>query len=776
VNFTGAQIAGDFDYSGGLAFHGRTAEDLEKEGIALELYDAKVGGDVKLMDGFRAFGQVRMRGAQIGRSLTCNDGNFVSVGQVAIDARGARVAGGAKFATDFRAQGGINISRMQVAGDLDCDGGRFITNGVDALSADLAEVGGQVLLGDGFYAEGEVRMINATVGGTIDCDSGTFHHPDGDALSLDGASIGRGLHVGTDRASASNDDEGPAHFVARGTVRLLGTKIGADIFCDGGEFHTPSGTAILANNVSIGSRAVITNAKATGTVDLSSAQVEHELDLRGSQFDGRDSPTGRAFVCDGIHVQGHVYSNRASSSTPPFRIDGQMSIRFATIGMHWDLSGAELVCPAWTALDASDTRVGGYINLDSILIEGRASFSRAKIDGMWVLQNVQRPERISELDLRFAHIWVIKDERLDDWPPAGQLKLEGLVYDHFDDDSPLDVEDRLAWLARQDAPAGRPRTDSTALKRLRPRDGARRVTAASFQQPVEDAGANSQDVAAPQNVGNVTDAATDETVRIIEDALEAASQPRPMMVTDDEARAMQMPAEEDGPAAQMAPPQMGAPPTAPEQAADPPSTPTNASNPADRRYVTQPYTQLAAVYRAIGQDEQANRVLVARAERLGDLSPPFSAHGIWYRYVGRLIGYGYEPFRAVRIGAAIVLLGAIVFAIGNRRNLMAETKLAEHVLSQESEPRMISPTYPRFNPLVYSLDVFLPFVDLQQICYWLPGESASSNRPSRNCLLHIGPWSLKWSAMLRVYLWFQTLAGWTLCTLLAAAVTGIVKS
>src|SRR4029078_1855604 len=96
---------------------------------------------------------------------------------------------------------------------------------------------------------------------------------------------------------------------------------------------------------------------------------------------------------------------------------------------------------------------------------------------------------------------------------------------------------------------------------------------------------------------------------------------------------------------------------------------------APRGSAPQPYTPLSPVYRAIGQDEEASRVLVARAERLGELSAPLSAHGLWYRYIGRLIGYGYEPFRAVRIGVAIVLVGAIVFAIGHRRNLMAETKL-----------------------------------------------------------------------------------------------------
>src|SRR5262245_66227434 len=108
---------------------------------------------------------------------------------------------------------------------------------------------------------------------------------------------------------------------------------------------------------------------------------------------------------------------------------------------------------------------------------------------------------------------------------------------------------------------------------------------------------------------------------------------------------------------------------------------------------------------ARGQDEQASTVLVARAERIGELSPLLSAQGLWYRYLGRLIGYGYEPFRAIKIGVVIVLLGTIMFWIGARRNLMAETKLAEQVLYQEDERRLVSATYPRFNPLVYPLDV-----------------------------------------------------------------------
>jgi hypothetical protein len=763
VHLPGGQIAGDFHFSGGLAFHGRTSEDLEKQGTALELFDAKIGGDVNLDEKFRAFGQVLLTGAQIGRSLNCTDGRFVSVGQTAIEARACQVGSSAKFTGDFRAEGGINVNRMRIGGDLDCDGGRFLAHSVDALSADLVNVGGQVLLGDGFYAEGEVRLINASVAGNVDCDSGTFHHPDGDALSLDGAAIGRGLHIGTDAGTTAtgDNDEPPPHFIAHGTIRLLGTEIGSDIFSDGGELLTPAGTALLANNVRVGSRVVLTNLRAAGTVNLSSAQIAHELDLRGSRFDGREVPDRSALVCSGMRVEGHLYSSYSvvGEEVRPFHVDGLMSVMFATIGMHWDLAGAEIVNPEATALDASDTRVGGYVNLHTATIDGAASFSRAKIDGMWVLLNTQQPERLT-LDLRFAHIWVIKDEKLVDWPPAGQLKLEGLVYDHFDDDSPLDVEDRLAWLARQYQTSSAVRPAMTAF--VKPRQRA--VVAAGFQQENSTDQRPSMDSASEDSARD--DANTDTAVKVIEDALAAGSENRQyMMAGPDEGPPIpepaQMPAPDSSDAAELSP--------------TPPIQPP-AIDPAERRYVTQPYTQLAAVYRAIGQDEQASRVLVARAERLGDLSAPLSAHGIWYRYVGRLIGYGYEPFRAVKIGAGIVLLGAIVFTIGNRRHLMAETKLAEHVLSHQGEPRIISPAYPRFNPLVYSLDVFLPFVDLQQICYWLPGENSSGPQPSRNCLLHLGPWSLKWSATLRLYFWFQTLAGWTLCTLLAAAVTGLIKS
>jgi hypothetical protein len=793
LDFIDAQIGGDFDFSGGLALHGSNEEELKKKGIAINFHDAKVSGDLKLSEHFRALGQVRLIGTQIGRSLLCGNGRFVGGGQIALDARRANIGSNAVFTNGFRAEGGVEFRRAHVGGDLDCDGGRFIAPDGEAFDADLVNVGGQLHLGSGFHAEGEVRLVNATVGGDIDCDNGHFLNAKGDALSLDGALIGRSLRIGAASNSAKDETPDlPAGFLTRGTLRLWGTQVNQDVLASGAQFEAPGGAAIQANNLKVASRLILAGVKAEGTVNIFAADIEHELDLRCSTFDAKGAPNNIAIWANGMHVRGHVYCNQVDTPEQKyhFHVNGLASFQFATIAMHWDLYGAELINPGADALDASDCRVGGYVNIDTVAIDGRASFSRAKIDGMWIINKMVEPEKM-RLDLRFAHIWVIKDERLDDWPPAGHLQLEGLVYDHFDDDSPLDVHDRLAWLRRQYAPRTAAATRQPAPPEASPisraqtsqaRERRAEIIPVQFNAPAMPAPSMSppMPVPSPSSVGANSPEAPDDQARrqLVEQARKQQ---------EEQAHKQMEEAREKEEAARANAAGMKAPaPTA--DATDENSEKSEAKtvetigsldatvDPAGRRYITQPYTQLASVYRAIGQDEQANDVLVARAERLGELAHPLSAQGLWYRYLGRLIGYGYEPFRAIKIGLAIIAMGALVFALGAHRGLMSETNLAERVLSSADESGIVSPTYPRFNALVYSLDVFLPFVDLNQVGYWIPGEQLSKPGKGRNCFMHIGRYSVKWSSVLHAYLWFQTLAGWTLCTLLAAAVTGIVQS
>ncbi len=266
-----------------------------------------------------------------------------------------------------------------------------------------------------------MRLINATVGGDVDCDNGHFLNPENDALTLDGCVIGRSLRIGLDPTAAADESkELPTGFLSRGTFRLWSTQVAQDVLANGAQFDFPTGTAVLACNLKVASRVVLTSVKASGTINLFSADIEHELDLRGSEFDGQQAFGKIAFWGNGMHIRGHVFCNQVDGGDAPSRVvcKGLTSFQFATISMHWDLYGAELINPGGDALDASDCRVGGYVNLDTVKIDGRATFSRAKIDGMWIINKTVQPENL-RLDMRFAHIWVIKDERLDDWPPAG---------------------------------------------------------------------------------------------------------------------------------------------------------------------------------------------------------------------------------------------------------------------------------------------------------------------------------------------------------------------
>jgi hypothetical protein len=773
-----AQIAGDLDLNGGLVFHSSDLEEVQKPGVAIDLYDAKVDGDIKLGDNFRALGKVRLTGARIGRSLDCANGKFAGLGETALDAERAQVGRTVTLSGSAQCIGCVNIRRAHIGGDLECDGANLSGGQYSALCADLVDIAGQVQLGKGFHAEGEVRFINAVIGKDVDCDNGHFINPAGNALSFDSSVIGRSLRIGYDATATSEQNtELQPGFVAKGAVRLYGTHVNQDLLAAGGQFEMPDNTAIVATNLRVASRMQLSGAQVKGMIDLASADIQHELDLRGSHFDGTKAYNGIAIWANGLKVHGHLNSHQVDTPEQvwPFRVDGQASFNFAAIGMSWNLYGAQFHNPNGDALDASDCHVGGYVNLDQCELDGRVSFSRAKIDGMWILTRTIKPEK-TKLDMRFAHVWVIKDEKLDDWPPAGQLQLEGFVYDHFDDDSPLSVNDRLAWLRRQYAAAANPTAGETSLSVRPAASTGNTVRAASKRAAlgnriVPTGYEEAAELSVPHMAAPEPTAPEDDIFAPLPDEQSEGAAPVAQSEAPDSMNAPQMvaPSGEGNESEPSTDTEGSAIATATARTSAPP-------DPAGRRYITQPYTQLASVYDAIGQDEQANAVLIARAERLGELAPPLSAQGLWYRYFGRLIGYGYEPFRAIKIGAAIVLLGTVIFAIGAHRNLMAETKLAEHVLSQENESGVISPTYPRFNPFVYSLDVFLPFADLHQRCYWIPGERPAKPRVSRNCLMHIGPYSVKWSGLLRSYLWFQTLAGWTLCTLLAAAVTGIVQS
>ncbi|TVZ06486.1 hypothetical protein EAS64_03440 [Trebonia kvetii] len=113
-----------------------------------------------------------------------------------------------------------------------------------------------------------------------------------------------------------------------------------------------------------------------------------------------------------------------------------------------------------------------------------------------------------------------------------------------------------------------------------------------------------------------------------------------------------------------------------------------------------PYEQLAAYFTAIGQPDQARRVMYASERILRRGKSPLSR--AWGLVQDVTIGYGYQPWRAVAWLVLLLLAGSITFAV-------------------QPPPPLQAGDTPHFNPVVYTLDLLLPVVDLGQKHAFNPG-------------------------------------------------------
>jgi hypothetical protein len=176
-------------------------------------------------------------------------------------------------------------------------------------------------------------------------------------------------------------------------------------------------------------------------------------------------------------------------------------------------------------------------------------------------------------------------------------------------------------------------------------------------------------------------------------------------------------------------------------------------------FVRQPYEQMAKVFSAVGDDVDSRKILIEMEDQ-NRIRGSMNDQKWYWRQPAKLwswilrvtIGYGYAPWRALYWSLGIVVLGATLFRKGKQAGVIVP-------VTDKAETH-----YP-FSAFWYSLDAFLPIVNLRQNEHWVPRPTTSSR------------WfGIKYDLFLRRYLWIHTLLGWTLTTLFAAGVTGIVSS
>ncbi len=186
----------------------------------------------------------------------------------------------------------------------------------------------------------------------------------------------------------------------------------------------------------------------------------------------------------------------------------------------------------------------------------------------------------------------------------------------------------------------------------------------------------------------------------------------------------------------------------------------------------QPYKQLAKVFLDNGQDSDAIAVLVAKEGAESAWQKPML--GIKHLLLGYIhlvvqetlkvtIDYGYHPIRALWWIAAFVAIGTYTFHRGYRMCLVIPT---DHQAYETFRNTGKPPAgYQPFNSFVYSLENFVPLIELHQAGYWLPYPENSQQQNAK----HSG-------RMLRWYLWLHILLGWIFTSILVGGLAQLIRN
>lgn len=232
----------------------------------------------------------------------------------------------------------------------------------------------------------------------------------------------------------------------------------------------------------------------------------------------------------------------------------------------------------------------------------------------------------------------------------------------------------------------------------------------------------------------------------------------------------------------------------------------------------QPWRQLIKVLREMGHKEDARRVAIALEDRLrqaGLVGQPPDHPLVWrwlYQTVsrtghwllGKLTAYGYRPqllllwifgvwlacaasYWALAVEGAFaptsipIIQNAAYAACWPEEDM---PKFKNSVTGQDVELKpgqrignwyvcdKLPDAYPHLNPLMYSLDVLLPPVNLNQANSWGPLSPTSSTEWFE--IDHVQKADV-WKLVARLVFWSETMFGWLVTGLLVAMLTGVVK-
>jgi hypothetical protein len=199
-----------------------------------------------------------------------------------------------------------------------------------------------------------------------------------------------------------------------------------------------------------------------------------------------------------------------------------------------------------------------------------------------------------------------------------------------------------------------------------------------------------------------------------------------------------------------------------------------------RDFRPQPWQQLIEALRGNAQEHAAREVAVARERLLRQtgrvgvgLSRPLRALArAGHLIIDALIGFGYKPMRLVATLAVLWLLSGTVYWAAAENGAIAplnpsiyndprltHCRAGDSAGSSWTRCPQLPSEHPAFRPFAYSLEVLLPFANLQQRQAWTALENHGAEAP-REASARVWGMASRWLA------WYQSLFGWLALALL----------
>ena len=799
---------------------------------AINLQLAKIGGDVLLNDRFRAEGLVSLLDASVTGAVRCDHGSLSNPGNIALNLDGAKV-GSVFLGNQFDAQGAVELPEITISGILDCENGYF--NNPDGTAIDLyGAKTGSVFMGQGFQARGEVRLELATIDGLFNCENGLFINPRGMAINLEGARTGTILlrkdpgTSGNDRfesegeisllnaviqgglecsggkfinpgklalnafGTKSNSIQLNAGFAAQGVISIEDAIIDGALNCSGGHFYNAGRVALDAQGIKSGAVLMSNGFEAQGLVSLVNAEIAGNLDCDGGHF---SNPKEVALAAWRIKANAVFMNNR-------FDAQGLVSLQEATVAGIVDCQNAHFSNPGGVSLTLEAAKTGSVLLRKDLTIPGNETF---RAEGEILLEDAVVNGAVECDNGRFSNKGAValnfqggKSQNVylrNGFEAFGEVTLQGAIVDQQVDCSKGHFSNpgRLA-LSLEAVKAGAVflrRDSETSGSQTFEASGQVRLVDATIDESLDCSGGNFKDAASTLNAiranikggvylegitttGNISFQDSQignefclwgnkwgersvldlshATLKTLYNDVSGWPAPNNLrlhaLIFEDLHKLADLDSFTQRRWIRLQP---------------------------EDTFRAQPFEQLAKVFRAMGREEEATDTMIAKNEEYGkSLSPDFS-NIFWYQLFGRLIDFGYHPWKAFIVSAVLVLVGTIFFHLGYCWNLVTPTNKDAYKKSEgESEDKLslenLSSLYPRFSSFVYSLETFVPLLKLWMGDYWAPNATRSyCPDPQR-------PWLEITGSQLRWYLWFHIAAGWVLTTLWVGGLTGLIKT